>query len=116
MCRRGLEMKDGDKAKAKATKTSGKEISSKSSAGEKGGKAVKASPKKESSSASKAEAAKKSAGSKGSSAESGGSKAKSNGKAGRSDPATISFTNPAIESAFNRAVKKYPNAFRRLTD
>ena len=26
------------------------------------------------------------------------------------------FTNPAIESAFKRAVKKYPNAFRRLTD
>src|SRR4051794_8322755 len=107
MCRRGLEMKDGDKAKAKAAKTSGKEISSKSSAGEKGGKAVKASPKKESSSASKAEAAKKSAGSKGS-AESGTSKDKSSSKAARSDPATISFTNPAIESAFNRAVKKYP--------
>src|SRR5436305_6867456 len=110
MRRRGLEMKEGNKAKAKAakTKTSGKEISSKNSAKEKGGgKAVQAGSKKESSASSKADGKK-----------SGGAKAaagKSNGK-GRSDPATISFTNPAIESAFNRAVKKYPNAFRRLTD
>ena len=48
-----------------------------------------------------------------------GASAKAGGKSsskGRSEPETISFTNPAIESAFNRAVKKYPNAFRRLTD
>src|SRR3954453_9828388 len=114
LCRRGLEMNDGDKAKAKAAKakTSGKETSSKNSAKEKGGKAVAASSKKESSAPSKTGAEKKGGSAKSSSAKAGG---KSSGKA-RSEPDTITFTNPAIESAFNRAVKKYPNAFRRLTD
>ena len=91
-------MKDGDKAKAKAAKakTSGKETSS----------------KKESSAPSKTGAEKKGGSAKSSSAKAAG---KSSGK-GRSEPDAITFTNPAIESAFNRAVKKYPNAFRRLTD
>jgi hypothetical protein len=124
-------MKDGDKAKAKAAKAkaSGKKASIKSSAkekGGKGGKTVKAGSKKEGSSSSKAEAAKKGAGGK------GGDKAKpkavlkvgpkavsspkSSAKTTRVDAETFTFTNPAIESAFKRAVKKYPNAFRRLTD
>jgi len=31
-----------------------------------------------------------------------------------SDP--FSFNNPVVAAAFRRAVKKYPSAFRRLTD
>lgn len=33
-----------------------------------------------------------------------------NGKGG------VNFSNPVVGSAFKRAVKKYPTAFRRLTD
>jgi hypothetical protein len=109
---RGLEMKDGDKAKAKAAKTSGKEASRKSSAKEKDGKAVETSSKKESGASSKAGSGQKTGSVK---AASKAASVKSNGK-GRSEPETISFTNPTIESAFNRAVKKYPNTFRRLSD
>jgi len=114
-------MKDGDKAKAKAAKakTSGKEVRSKSTAKEKGGQAVKAAGKKESSSSAKSEtkaAAKKSSSAKGGGQASQKTSVKGNGKTGRPDAAGISFTNPTIESAFNRAVKKYPNAFRKLTD
>ena len=124
-------MKDGDKAKAKAgkAKASGKKASSKVSAkekGGKGGKAVKAGAKKESSSSSKAQGAKKGPSAKGSvkatakvvpkASHAAVSSPKSSGKAARADAAAITFTNPAIESAFKRAIKKYPNAFRRLTD
>jgi hypothetical protein len=120
-------MKDGDKAKNKAAKAkaSGKETSSKTVAKAKGGQAVKASPKKESSSPGKA--SKEKAGSVKASpkilvkagskvAGKGSAKTAAGEKAGRSDDTDIRFTNPAIESAFRRAVKKYPNAFRRLTD
>ena len=111
-------MKDGDKEKAKAAKASGKKVSSKSAAKEKG---VKAGSKKESSTSAKGQAAKKSSGTGGvKGAPKTGAKvaisAKSNGKSPRADAEAITFTNPAIESAFKRAVKKYPNAFRRLTD
>jgi len=43
---------------------------------------------------------------------------KSNGKGkGRSAADNvISFNNPVVANAFKRAVKKYPSAFRRLTD
>jgi hypothetical protein len=34
----------------------------------------------------------------------------------RLTPADISFSNPVVATAFKRALKKYPNAFRRLTD
>jgi hypothetical protein len=41
-------------------------------------------------------------------------KAGANGKGrGADSPA---FNNPIVANAFKRAVKKYPNAFRRLTD
>jgi hypothetical protein len=113
-------MKHGDKAKNKAAKakTSGKKVSSQSSAKEKGGKASKAAGKKESSSPVKAQAAKKAASAKGDAKASPKAVAspRSNGKAARFEPEAITFTNPAIESAFKRAVKKYPNAFRKLTD
>ena len=39
-----------------------------------------------------------------------------NGKGARNGPLVISFTNPVVGAAFKRAVKKYPTAFRRLTD
>jgi hypothetical protein len=35
-------------------------------------------------------------------------------KARSNDP--FSFNNPVVASAFRRAVKKYPSAFKRLTD
>ncbi len=41
--------------------------------------------------------------------------APSNGK-GRSALDNVTFNNPLVATAFKRAVKKYPNAFRRLTD
>ncbi len=40
-----------------------------------------------------------------------------NGKnRGRGSPDVPSFNNPVVATAFKRAVKKFPNAFRRLTD
>jgi hypothetical protein len=124
-------MKHGDKAKAKAAKAkaSGKKASIKGSAkekGGKGGKTVKAGGKKESSSPSKAKASKKVASAKGTvktkpkavlkASPKVVSSPKSSVKTVRADAETFTFTNPTIESAFKRAVKKYPNAFRRLTD
>ncbi len=119
-------MKHGDKAKAKASKTkaSGKAVSRKASATEKGGKAgkvVKAAAKKESSTPLKG-AVKVGSSQKGSAKASpkSGSKAvastRTNGKVSRAEPEAVTFTNPAIEDAFKRAVKKYPNTFRRLSD
>jgi len=110
-------MKDGDKAKAKAAqaKASGKEARSKSSAKEKGGKTVKAAGKKEGSAPAKVEK-KATSGKEGGGKASPKTSAKSNGKNSRPEPGVINFTNPTIENAFRRAVKKYPNAFRRLTD
>ena len=41
----------------------------------------------------------------------------SNGKnAARIIPGVVGFSNPVVANAFKRAVKKYPTAFRRLTD
>src|SRR5258707_442150 len=106
---RGLEMKHGDKAKAKSAKAkaSGKEVRSKKSsksAEESSGKAAKAAGQKEGSRKT---------------VEKGSPPAKTGngqGKALRPVPGTVGFTNPVIAEAFRRAVKKYPNAFRRLTD
>jgi hypothetical protein len=39
---------------------------------------------------------------------------KADAKGRGSDP--FSFNNPIVAAAFRRAVKKYPSAFRRLTD
>ncbi len=88
-------MKHGDKAKSKkASKASGK-------------KSSKAS--KKSSKVAHVKTKPKQAGSKAKSSKTGG-----NGKSrGRTD---VTFTNPVIAAAFKRAVRKYPNAFRRLTD
>ncbi len=94
-------MKHGDKAKSKkASKASGKKSS-------KGGTKTKV--------AAKSSQAKKQAAS--SKAEKQTGKAGNNGKPRtRITPDSITFTNPIVANAFKRAVKKYPNAFRRLTD
>ena len=109
-------MKHGDKAKAKSAKTkaSGKEASSKkvvaksSKGAEKTvSKAPKAGGKKDSG-AKAVQAAKK-----------GSPPAKADNGKGKSRPVPtgpVNFTNPVVAEAFRRAIKKYPTAFRRLTD
>lgn len=101
-------MKHGDKAKAKTAKASSKasvKKASKSSGAHEKSKAAKSVKTGESVKAGNAKAA---APPVPSSAARGGN--------GRSAPEAGGFTNPAVAAAFKRAVKKYPNAFRRLTD
>ena len=95
-------MKHGQKTKGKTAKArvSGKKGSPKAAA--KG----KASQSKKSSAKASAAAAKASSKPKA---------APSNGK-GRSTLDSVTFNNPIVANAFKRAVKKYPTAFRRLTD
>ena len=97
-------MKHGDKAKSKtASKASGKKSSSKASA--KSSKApvvVKGKAQQTVSSKTVKQA---------------GGIASGNGKpARRLTLDDIRLSNPLVANAFKRAVKKYPNAFRRLTD
>ena len=99
-------MKHGDKAKGKAVKASGKKSGKSSSKVAQGVKAKKQSSapvKASSKSASKASVAKVESSSNGKTRPGAGSDG-------------VGFTNPLIASAFKRAVKKYPNAFRKLTD
>ena len=77
-------------------------------------KASKASGKKSAAGAAKSSKAGLKAKTQGSVAKASSSRAKGNG-AYRSS-ADVNFSNPAVATAFKRAVKKYPNAFRRLTD
>jgi hypothetical protein len=100
-------MKHGDKAKAKtakaASKTSGK--SSKAAApkaGSKAGTNLKS---------SKQEPVKTSAPKTVSPPAGGNGKTK-----GRGNGDNSGFSNPLVASAFKRAIKKFPTAFRRLTD
>jgi hypothetical protein len=136
-------MTHGEQTKAKAAKTSqasgSKKISSKAggkavqsgksgkaSAKEtgEGGKAAKIVVKKDQPGAPKgsssAEKSSSAAASKaGGSAKEAGNGGKGSGKARPAAvpaDATSGFTNPTIANAFKRAVKKYPNAFRKLTD
>ncbi len=112
-------MKHGDKAKAKSAKAkaSGKDVSSKkadaksSKGAEKASSKgpVKAAGKKDSS--SKAEPVKKAS----PSAKGDNGKGKA-ATAARVIPGPVNFSNSAVGEAFRRAIKKYPNAFRRLTD
>ena len=99
------EMKHG-KAKSKAaSKASGKKSSKSSAAVKVSAKSSKASPVV----SKKQEAGKSSGGSSKSSAP-------ANGKPVRLAPGDVHFTNATVGNAFKRAVKKYPNTFRRLTD
>ena len=101
-------MKHGDKEKGKASKATSKKAGKGSAAG-KSSKAVQVSKSKTSpavksgkAAAAKNEAAHESGGN-------GKTKPRSGGDHG-------SFTNPVIAAAFKRAVKKYPNSFRKLSD
>lgn len=128
-------MTHGDKAKAKTGKSSQASAAKKSSSPvkEAAGKAVqgkgggKAAPQE---SASKAGAQgktgkisiKKAGAEKGSPSPAVEKAAASSGKEGGGAKAKArvedasGFSNPAIANAFKHAVKKYPNAFRKLTD
>jgi hypothetical protein len=122
-------MTHGDQAKAKkaASKASGSKKSSKAveaSQPPKSGKSAQAGkegggkkaevrpkagevPKKQQSGGAKAEAVPKAV----------AGKTGSNGKSAPRPVADASgFSNPIVGAAFRRALKKYPNAFRRLTD
>lgn len=103
-------MKHGDKAKAKAAKAS-KPSDKKSSAkaGEKGGKAVAQSSRETKAKASPEKGSGKKAGAEARSAPRAG-----NGRSPGDDAGV--FNSPVIAAAFKRAVKKYANTFRRLTD
>ncbi|HEU4522310.1 MAG TPA: hypothetical protein VFT12_09925 [Thermoanaerobaculia bacterium] len=107
-------MKHGDKTKAKASKASGKKASQ--SVKTKSGKAVtaKASPKSSSKSVPKSAAKGVPKSEPKVSAKAGQSR--DNGTAARGRTAPDGFSNPAVAAAFKHAVKKYSNAFRKLTD
>ena len=111
-------MKHGDKEKGKASKASGKKSGKAVSAPGKSSKGAGAETKKQVSGASKKDAGKTPAAAKGAAAKSSQREvAGGNGKAGpRQGSDSGGFTNPLIASAFKRAVKKYPNAFRKLSD
>ena len=95
-------MKHG-KAKSKAaSKASGKKSSKTSAAVKAGAKSSKASP------VSKKQQATSKISSK--------PFAPGNGKPTRLAPGDVNFANATVGNAFKRAVKKYPNTFRRLTD
>jgi len=99
-------MKHGDKAKAKTAKASRKASVKKvtkpaSSAKSKAPKTVK-----RAAATGKAAAPKRAA--------SPADKSKADNSHGVTT--AIDFSNVAVAAAFKRAVKKYPNAFRRLTD
>jgi hypothetical protein len=115
-----MQMKHGDKAKgkaSKASKTSDKSPGSKAVA-EKG----KASSKgREAKAAGKAEIREKTGARPEKSARGGktgpGKAVASQGNGGsRAETGDVAFGNPIVGAAFKRAVKKYPAAFRRLTD
>ena len=99
-------MKHGDKAKAKAAKAkaSGKEAGGKKSDAKSSKGAEKSSSPKEAGSKAVEKA--------GVAAKGGNGK----NKGVRPPAAPGGFSNPLIGEAFRRAIKKYPTAFRRLTD
>lgn len=100
-------MKHGDKAKSKAVKASGKK-SGKTTSASKSSKVARDVKSKSESVAAKSKAGKEVQ--RGATAGGNGkNKPRANGDEG-------GFSNPLVAAAFKRAVKKYPNAFRRLTD
>lgn len=111
-------MKHGDKAKkttkAKASikKAIGKVAAKiKASTGSRKEASPKEASPKEASTKAKANANAKSSAAK---PEAGGN---GNGKgANPRNAGPVTFSNPVVGNAFKRAVKKYPTAFRRLTD
>jgi hypothetical protein len=120
-------MTHGDKAKAKAAKSSKASVKEAGTQGGdngksktvsqagKGSKAGEAGAKGESSSKTGSE---KAAASPKDSGKGKGSAASAKGSTARNSPAAESggFNNPVIGAAFKQALKKYPNALRKLTD
>jgi hypothetical protein len=110
-------MKHGDKANSKAaSKASGKKnvkTSAHTKASAKtGAKVSKASPvvvKEKNQQQASGKSAKQTGSAK-------ADVAAGNGKPIRLAPENVGFANATVAAAFKRAVKKYPNAFRRLTD
>ena len=99
-------MKHGDKEKGKASKASGKKASAKE-AGRKeaGGKGSKASPVQSKDAGASEKASPKTS-------------SKVAAPSGR-PPARVEnggFSNAVVGNAFKRAIKKYPTAFKRLSD
>ena len=119
-------MKHGDKAKgkaSKASKTSGKKVSQavgvKAKSGESKGSDAKAGSKVEKSAAkapAKAESGKGGSAKAGTKAGSARAPEGNGGSRARAANGGDGFGNPIVAAAFKRAVKKYSNAFRRLTD
>jgi hypothetical protein len=107
-------MKHGDKAKSAKTKASGNQ-----KAGAKGGKAVEtgkkapAAAQKNSGAKAEAKAPAKGGGKAPAKAAPGNGAAKPRAAITAGTPG---FSNPVVANAFKRAVKKFPNAFRKLTD
>ena len=121
-------MTHGDKAKAKIGKSSqasgSKKASSQTTGKSSESRQSRGSESRQSGQAGAKTAVKKSlpapavAGKKGSAAASAKETAP-NGKGAKARPPAEDaggFSNPVIAAAFKRAVKKYPNAFRKLTD
>ena len=106
-------MTHGDKAKAQTAKSSQASAAKKSSS--KTGKEtlpLKVAPEGSTD-------GKKAGGDKGSGAAKSAAAGRERGKAGKqqqADDAPAGFSNPAISAAFQRALQKYPNALRKLTD
>jgi hypothetical protein len=83
-----------------------------------GGKAEKSSAKKQARPEKAAPTSKKGSPTKAKESSAGAKEAAASGnaKARAADAGNGSFTNPVVGAAFKRAVKKYSNAFRKLTD
>ena len=118
-------MKHGDKAKANPAKAKAAGQKSGTPASKKSGKKAGESSKAAAAKAQKGGGSAKEAGKKTSSSTPQSSQTGQTGKASDSKgKAKVSvvvlgepgFTNPVVAEAFKRAVKKYPTAFRRLTD
>lgn len=125
-------MTHGDKAKAKAAKSNkasvkkagpeggengkGKAVAQSSKAAGKGNEVGKTGTQKAGKAGSEKAGTEKAGAEKAAAGSKKGSPADAKGKA--SPPAETSggFNNPVISAAFRQALKKYPNAFRKLTD
>ena len=115
-------MTHGDKAKAKAAKSNKASVKKAGSQGGENGKSKAVQSGKTSQGGKAGEGVK--AGAEKAAAKKGSGPAKDS--ASRAEPKTKgspapadtagSFSNPAISSAFRQALKKYPNALRKLTD
>ncbi len=109
-------MKDGKRSKKESATIDKKASGSQKSleASSKGNREVKSSGKqpavKGSSKKERESAAEESGGS------TKGAKGNGRGKEAASESGALTFTNPVVEAAFNRALKRYATALKHLTD